>query len=379
MTSWKYDNPELRDNILTGETELSPALMDDLETSFIEWYQTDEHSVLINKNTNETFVTLNPKRGNESHAKKKLKTLDRLEKNMKGLVYDMPVKGQRTSQKRDSFVSLITLGFRHEVFDVTVAWDCIKSGIINRFRSQLSDLLGTSYGSFTVKEGQKSGHPSPHILLITDKPFRFFSYNKKWRLEDYQLLTSIKRMWERCCYDALEERNLSHRAKAWEPTSKDRYLCFMDFQGVIDGKRKEDRKRSAISYVMKYMTKCIDPSNKTALRTHVFQKLFNMRDVLSKDFLNRINSSKDISRLDLIRNELKTLQKEITRIESLSTAFGFLISQYPAELRRLYDLEDKLLAEIPQSEWIFVKSVRTLEEYLQFLVDNNLEQKEVIA
>lgn len=281
--SWKYDDEFLRNAILSG---VSIVQQKDLLDTFINWHLRE--SVTTFKNAQgESFSIQAPRRGNYTYAKEKKRLMDWIGKGLDKLDLWVPV-GNRTVMFKTHLL-LITLTYNqhyHPVreklsweFECQKAWQYCTPEIA-KFRSKLARALNTSISSITVKEGTANGFPAPHILYMSDKPITVFRHiNKKgeitFRIQDNSLLRKIKSFWKN---------------------------GFADIEGVVS------KSRNQVVYVLKYMTKglsqaVIEKYQKSGinglkendiifLKTHSYQKLFNLRPVhVSAQFKAHLNTS----------------------------------------------------------------------------------------
>jgi hypothetical protein len=91
-----------------------------------------------------------------------------------------------------------------------------------------------------------------------------FKHKGKWRLQNRELLEKIKRAWPH---------------------------GYVDIRACVDGRIEG---RGVMGYVMKYQTKSVDkhmsPKQlKIAELTHAWNKVFGTRDVIGRQFLERLN------------------------------------------------------------------------------------------
>lgn len=241
--------------------------------TFLEWKEEDIILTFLNENTEERFQVLSAKRGNSAYAKKKRKKAWEINQGLVKLNLDFPVYHAREVVK-DTHLLLITLTFDQKLMSKDGAWHLMtsKGEAFNRFSANVSKIFGTK-ATWKVKEGTGSGYPAPHILIILDRPVRVFRYKKNWRLQSRSALERLRRAWP---------------------------YGFIDVRGVVSGKVG---KCGVVSYLTKYLTKSIsvninedEPAEqgqwdreKTAILTHVWNKVFKCRDVLSKAFKDRLN------------------------------------------------------------------------------------------
>jgi hypothetical protein len=170
---------------------------------------------------------------------------------------------------------LITLTFDQKKISAQDSWEKLTSrgGALNRFSANLSKVFGTK-AKWTIKEGTSSDYPAPHILLFVDKPVHVFYHNRKWRLKS--------------------ESTLERLRKAWP-------YGFIDVEAVVSNKLG---KRNVVHYLTKYLTKTVVvgsskkasmnsgelKAQRIAIKTHIWNKVFMCRDVLSKAFKERLNT-----------------------------------------------------------------------------------------
>lgn len=263
--TWKYDLPELRDLLHDGKVELDEA---DMIQSFLYWLDNDYILTFNNNDTGEEKEVIASKRGNATYAKNKRRRAWEINNGMKNLKFDFPVYNAR-GVVRESHLLLITLTFDTKKISKEEAWEKLtaKGKELNRFSANLEKIFG-SKATWKVKEGTKSGYPAPHILIIIDRPVRVFRYRGKWRLQSNFTLERLRRVWR---------------------------FGFIDVEAIVNNKF---RKRGVVGYLTKYMTKTVSIENidgkrtdseRTAILTHVWNKLYRSRDILSKAFKDRLN------------------------------------------------------------------------------------------
>jgi len=150
---------------------------------------------------------------------------------------------------------------------------------------------------------------------------------------------------------------------AWARYSRGSYC---DIQAIINGKIG---KRNALGYILKYATKTVsldpDKSDDAVIFTNAFQKLFNLRNIVSKDFKKRIDCKPTHTRLDIISNELKLLNKQrdklINEINTFSPHDSFAIAM-SGHAKQLYGLNETierltqlcLQYKIQDSPWFYI-------------------------
>lgn len=254
-------------------------------SSFLEWSKVDCYLTFHNKQSDESLEILSAKRGNESYAKNKRKMAWQINNGLSQMQFDFSVINSREIV-RDTHLFLVTLTFDPKLVSKEEAWHLLssKGKALNRFSANLSKIFGTK-ATWKVKEANSSGYPAPHILVMVDKPIRAFRYRGKWRIQSNRILERLRGVWK---------------------------YGFIDFQAIVGGKIN---KRGVVSYLTKYMTKSINvPRNnmgdfetkdlkneKTAIFTHAWNKIYRMRDVLSKSLKMRLNRvyipTKDVQKI----------------------------------------------------------------------------------
>jgi hypothetical protein len=270
-TKWVYDNSEVRDLLYKGRIRLDE---NDMVKTFLEWKDEECHVNFRNEETGEFLEVLSPKRGNPAYAKNKRKKASEIYQGLKKLDWDYPVPHTR-NLVRDTHLLLITLTFDQNATTKEEAWRLLtaEGKALNRFSANMSKILGTK-ATWKVKEATKSGYPAPHILVVVDRPVRAFRYKMKWRIQSEKVLDRLRRVWP---------------------------YGFIDVLAVISSKVG---KHGVVYYLMKYLTKSISFSykgdgsfdsgqwekEKAAIKTHVWNKVFRCRDVLSKAFKQRLNA-----------------------------------------------------------------------------------------
>lgn len=110
------------------------------------------------------------------------------------------------------------------------AWRTIGPDYSN-FTVKLRKILGSQIRIIRCFEAHKDGHPHIHALIYTPEPFPYFSRNKKYRVDNNNIVKAIKMAWTK-----------KH------PLCKRCPIGFVDIQAFING-------RYAIDYIFKYITK----------------------------------------------------------------------------------------------------------------------------
>ena len=339
-----------------------PDNLDDLKASFLEWVKDDSYSCLHNPIDNKCFFPLTAKRGNSSYSRKQIKKFAPIMEAFKSQRFSVQINSRKALAL--SRALLVTFTFSHDDWHHGDAWKSITKAV-NKFRAYFTKLTGLTYGAFLSKKSSDSGYPAPHLLIILDKPITTF---RKWSATERQYVWRIQSL---AVVDALR--------KAWSRYSRG---SFCDIRAVVDGKV---RNRNAMSYVLKYALKTVVTkgglSDNTSIYTHAFQKIYNLRNHVSKDFLDRIEYSPNYTRLDRIRNELKLANRQRDRIINQMKE----ISEYPnfsipasgrkEELwmlnQRIKDLE-RLVQEVKLTDcpwWFIGGGFRDLADAMSFYSD----------
>ena len=349
-------------NSFSDLTVLDDSLISDarflpvIKEQFINYVSDDKYSVLYNPKEDKYIFPLAPKRGNKSYAYKQGKKFKPIMKAFEERSFSKAVNSRLAKYLTSAL--LITFTYDHKLWTIPDAWRSVTSAV-NSFKSYLTKTLKISYGSFLSKEGTKSGYPAPHLIILLDNTVAAFRHRGKWRVQSQSLVNDLKNAWAR-------------------------YSCgsFCDIQAIVEGKVG---KRNAISYALKYATKTVsldlDNPNDTAIYTHAFQKLYNLRNQVSKDFLQRIDHAPTYTRLDMISNELKLLIKErdkfIAVIEQQNVPFPIAVAlsgraQYLKGLNqtieRLSREHDRI--KIEDSPWFFISGGFTSLESAQKFIES---------
>lgn len=256
-----YWSPLMREALHNGQTTVE---QDDLVRSYREWKSTDV--VLTFAKGEEEIEVIGSKRGNRPYAIKKWRKLKQLNAGMDRLKWDHEIPKSRKHVKRKTHLLFITPTFARDR-SIQEAWRlCTSRGqAMNIFSAKLYKILGNK-ATFKVKEAQSSGYPAPHILCIIDRPVTAFKHKNHWRVQNRQIVEQIKAAWP---------------------------YGHCDIQACVDGKVEG---RGVMSYIMKYQTKTVDvdwlsPKQlNIAELTHSWNKIYGMRDVISKQFMQRLNT-----------------------------------------------------------------------------------------
>jgi hypothetical protein len=241
--------------------------------TFLDWKDNDCYLTFTEEDTGKSIEILAAKRGNEAYAKKKRMKAWEIVQGLKRLELDFPVEHSRNIY-RNTHLILVTLTFDQRQVTKEEAWRLLttKGKALNRFSANLSKALGTK-ATWKVKEATASGYPAPHILVFLDRPIRSFYYRGNWRIQSQAMIERLKRAWP---------------------------YGFIDVKAVISSRVNRS---NVVYYLTKYLTKSIalrsiddnfDPEQfereRVAILTHIWNKLYRSRDVLSKAFKQRLNS-----------------------------------------------------------------------------------------
>ncbi len=256
-----YWSPRVREALHNGHLKVD---QDDLVSAYREWRNEDVVLTFVHEGGEEIDI-LGSKRGNGPYARKKRKKMRELESGMEGLVWDYDVQGARRHVMRKTHLLFITLTFDRS-HSIQESWRLCSSrgGALNKFSANLAKILGNK-ATFKAKEAQSSGYAAPHILCIIDRPVTAIQHKGRWIVQSRDIVERIKRAWP---------------------------YGFVDIQASVGGKV---RGRGVMAYMMKYVTKTtsvdyLEPKHlKIAELTHSWNKLFGLRDVVSKQFMQRLN------------------------------------------------------------------------------------------
>ncbi len=326
MASWKYSDPDFRERLSLG---LESVDKDELVKEYKEWVSHNEYTFLKHVESEKVIWCLNSKRGNESYARKQSVKYGAVEEALASKDLDFPAPdrpGFRKDSERYTYGLFVTFTIDSSSFSELEAWSSI-SFMINQFRAYLTKHLGTGYASHLVKESNSSGYPAPHMIILLNDPILAFKWRDRWRVQDKRIV------------DVLHD--------AWARYSKG---SFVDIQAIVGD--------SVGPYLWKYITKSVDMNNLTAVYTHAYQKLFNLRDVISKSFQHRLDLdfTPPPTRLDCYNNELKPLKKRLKELEAeLGDNWRFM----PALMAEYKYAKSKLEALVecrPFPDWIYIDS-----------------------
>ena len=335
ITTSFSDLKDLPDSVLS-DARCRPLIKE----KFLDYVSDDTYSVLYNPNENRYITPLTPKRGNKAYAYKQYKKYKPLIDAFSERSFSSPVSNRKTMYRTSAL--FITLTYDRKQWLTTDAWRSLTSAV-NKFKAYLTKELKITYGSCLSKEGTLDGYPSPHLILLLDNDVPTFKHNGKWRVQSLELVNKLRDAWARYSRGS-----------------------FCDIQAIVDGKIG---KRNALAYAFKYATKTVsldpDKPDDVAIYTHAFQKLFNLRNVISKDFKKRIDCKPTLTRLDIISNELKLALRErdrlIVGIEQRNLPFPFALA-ISGHAQRLYGLNstierlqsEKWRIKMEDSPWFYV-------------------------
>lgn len=305
---WPYDPVQLMRDLLGGDASISDP---EMQAVFFDWMEASDYNKFYNKETGEYVYAQVAKRGNQPYALRKAKKRDDIQAALDGKEFDVPIDGFRN--RRMTRLLFVTLSFDRERFTPEEAWGALRAtspegvecahGPLNRFKANLRKIFG-SFGCITCKEGQSSGYPAPHMILLLDEPVMVERRTGKsgtvsWRLCDPRILDRLGKGPLMRRLSKTDYRKAISMNPVWKHG-------FMDVEGIVSSDRFKSRKNS-ISYVFKYLTKCFtingsstisdfpdinsisDTRLRTALYTLMANKCFRTRDlVISKGFKDRI-------------------------------------------------------------------------------------------
>ena len=335
--------------------------VEDIVDAYTCWRDEKEYVILHNKETDETFAALAPKRGNVPYARRKRAQMAPIIDAFENMVLEQDVPGGRKNVKL-AHCLLVTFTYDHSKISPVDAYrNCTKD--INRFKAYLTKLLNSDkndpyrkcgYVSMTVKEGTASGYPAPHMIIIFSRPIPVFKYNGKWRVQSKMIYNKLHEAWERATGSSI-----------------------VDIQAVVDAKidsynpeTKQSFRRSAIRYVLKYVMKTSDydanlpeKQQRIADNTNAMMKYTGCRDIVGKKFMQMIGLSPDDNiRLDDPLYELKLLQSRLRKVkkeyDKHKDDFGFILTPLYREYNQLVYDERKLRMQIimdsPPTKWEFM-------------------------
>lgn len=304
---WGYDSKWLHNALVNGDMKLSDET---LQRDFLEYISTPSYMEMVNSETAEWIYIPVPKRGDKRYAIKKGKMTKEIADAMSKISFDEPVPGFRNLRRTRMLFT--TLTFDHDSFTAEEAWASLKStrpegsdnlyNVINGFDANISKIFGT-HGKLTSKEGQGGFYPAPHLLVILDDYVIVQRKKVRGTVRWYPMDEGIlKRLGK-----DLESRKLSKEDyKAAIENNPVWKHGFFDIEGVVSDQKFKGR-NSVISYITKYLCKCLtdsradavsslnsiadskDHSQRIALTTHYCNKCFNNRDITyGKGFKERI-------------------------------------------------------------------------------------------
>ena len=377
------------DDILAFKEERvfsDPETTELLQYAFMEKVQDLKYSIIKNEKTGEYAFPMIPCRGNPAHSRKKCKKIQPIIDSFKGKEFSKEIKGGRASEIRQVHAILITLSFTRDYSEEEFtkqdfpikkwraydAWGSI-TGLVNQFKVELSRIvmerhLGTkegnskdsAYASCLVKEGSKDMYPAPHLIVILDKPLLAHRYGKQWLLGsrgDRSLVDSIQAIWERLAG--------SH--------------CKIN--AIVSA--------GGFAYVFKYIMESISlnvtdidqmtKEQKVCLNTHLNQSLHNIRDIIGKKFLEKLEYVRQETLLDITRNELKQKEKELKKLDCeievlggynpFTIAINPHIKQYNAVIKELDRLREEVgRLKMEFSPWFYVSGgFSSIESAMSYL------------
>jgi len=333
---WPYDS----DHHIMVEAGLEEQpTVDDVSERYLDWVSSHNYCFLKH-DSGDVICVKSSKRGNDVYASKKSADYDLVGSALSDSVYStiQDRKGFRSGVRygalAQTYVLFVTYTYDTKLYTPFEAYKRCTSDL-NRWKAYMTRELGMKYSSMCVKESTDKGYPAPHMIIILERPVTVVYWKgqkgNKWIVQDRTII--------------------DHLHDAWERATEGTYQ--VDIQGVVGGSVGDGG--TIAYYLSKYVGKSVKPSSKTSVYTLSLQKYFGLRDIISKAFWEALLVSrvKPQNRLDLIRNELKQLNKEIRKRERQSSDLAFV----DCDLRALYKKRDDLRACIPPPEWVVIDKV----------------------
>jgi hypothetical protein len=375
---WKYtEDPQLWEDTIQSDT----MPLNDMSATYVDYLSDNDYVLLRSVETGNIISISQPKRGNLAYARKQRKKLEPIDKAMQEIKFDyVPPAGFRNgSNIRYTKALFFTLLMDKNVYSMQDAWLSLKGSesLQNKFKAYMRKLLSKYHGqvycysSHARKEAQSSGYPHIHMIVLLDHyvrvrrwkssiPDKHGKYNYTWRIEDKEgIVIPLK--------------------EAWAKYSRGSYC---DIQGIVNNNIVDHGcKVSALMYLMKYVTKDVDVRSPKSVYTHMMLKFFNMRDIFSKSFLSMLNLAIPPKRHDIIRSELKLVERKIQHLESFQTYWGYLSSPRKVELERLLHRRQELIELKKQQDykskekhWIYegtvtINTIGAVNRYYKMLAD----------
>jgi len=346
---WPYDKEWFMRLELGYEKQPS---VEEVSEHYLKWVNHHQFCFLKHQETGDVICVKSSKRGNDVYAEKKSKDYNEVGtalsnpsfssiQERKGFRSDVPKYGT-IAQTR---VLYVTYTYDTKLYSPFEAYERCTSDL-NRWKAYMTKELGMKYASMCVKEGTERGYPAPHMIIILENPVSVVLWKgkkgDKWIVQNKAIV--------------------DHLHEAWKRATDGTYQ--VDIQGVVNGGMGDGG--SVSYYLSKYVGKSVKPNSKTSVYTLAMQKFFRLRDIIPKTFWEALNVSHDkpLNRLDLIRNELKLLNRQITKLERQKSDLVFI----PAKLRALYRKRDDLIACIPPPDWVFIDGL-TIHSPLGYAYD----------
>lgn len=235
--------------------------------------------------TGDVIRRLAPKLGNMAYARKKRSIVHDLDRAFEGLTFDQDVFGNDVH--KDCHLFLLTLTYDHKG-TIEEAWANLTNEVkkakiliqrelerdINPGRTRT--VKGRSNPSwervhlrtFMVKEGQKSGWPAPHMLLILDRPIRCVKYHAR---KDTRYIIQNSSLWRAV-------------KNCWKNGNSDIHAIVSD----------SNIRASPCRYVAKYLTKAVDATqDPLGFRMLAWAHKYRQRPMhLSRQFKNVFNPAR---------------------------------------------------------------------------------------
>lgn len=236
---------------------------DALISAYREW-RAEDVTLWFTNPEGEAVEMLSPKRGNRSYSYRHWKKMRVLEDGMQGMTWDYEVPKARRDVMRKTHLLFVTLTFARNLTR-SQAWQRISSQgqALNRYSAAVYKVTG-SKAMYKCKESQSDGYPAPHLVIVLDRPVTAFRHKDTWRVQQRETVKRLK--------------------AAWPYGYVDVQACV---GGSVDG-------QPVMQYVTKYARKtttvCSGSTDADIGElTHAWQKVYGLRDVVGKEFLNRLN------------------------------------------------------------------------------------------
>ncbi|XGI84782.1 hypothetical protein ACEU6E_10950 (plasmid) [Halorutilales archaeon Cl-col2-1] len=306
-------------------TEDTYLVMQQIEKRLNDWTGSRTESV-------ENFGVKASKRGNDVYRARVTERFNEIRKALPNKEFFDKDATRQVQSTRAFFVSLTYDRGRHGLVE---SWDRVGEDY-NRFRSRLQREFADRCSRVGKKghriedcdvcedrtirqvrifEGQQSGYPAPHALIVMDKdiPVMYHEKSDSWRMASYSMSQRVEDCWGRGHADVKAVHTLDGELGQTTEVVEDEHGG--KSVAMPDGGRSESG-GGAVSYMLKYLRKslsAVDEGNKTQLRTLVMSWLTDKRAFSASSNWQSVMTLPDSNPQCIIQTDL--FGEEVTSVE----------------------------------------------------------------